>query len=204
MKDTCSYTKTIALLCTLSVAFLLGSVLINDILLPFAAAFLSALLIFDKTRFKMLSLALVAVGAVVFSFINVFYLVFVLSALLCSFVLWLGYAKGANKAELSVYLTILYALCTAAVLYLIGAKEIGSYAFSGLTFKTNALEIENLNINLNENAFSGAYIRKIQIPEGADLSSAVWAQGLINSWGAITYLTGPKTPLIWPDESEVS
>ena len=78
----------------------------------------------------MLSLALVAVCAVVFSFINVFYLVFVLSGLLCSLVLWLGYAKGANKAELSVYLTILYALCTAAVLYLIGAKEIGSYAFA--------------------------------------------------------------------------
>ena len=82
-------------------------------------------------------------------------------------------------------------------------EQIDSYAFSGLTFKTDELIMENSNIKLNDFAFDGAYIPKIRIPANADLSSPVWAQGLINSWGATTRVGGPKTPLVWPDGSEV-
>ena len=84
--------------------------------------------------------------------------------------------------------------------------QIDSYAFANLTFDTDILEIRSMNFNgqgISDNAFSTAYIQKIQIPREADTSVAPWASGVSNSWGATINIGGGKTPLVRPDGSEV-
>ncbi len=130
LKENRSYTKTLVLFGILFFALTLGSVLISDILLPVSASMLTLFLLFDKTKIKWLSLSLVAVLLVLVAVISLSSTIFVLIAFICAFVLFYGYYKGLNKAEISIYLSLLYIICTVACLYFIGAKEIGSFHFS--------------------------------------------------------------------------
>ena len=162
LKENCSYIKTLVLLSILFLSFSFGSVFISDILLPVSAAVLSLLFLFDKTKVKWLSISVFAVVLLLVSLLNLASAVFVLTSFLCAVILFFGYCKGLNKGELSLYLTFLYALCTAVGLYFIGAKEIGSFDFSAvLQYYTDLFDsfvnafLEQLELSLQNAAQYG-------------------------------------------------
>lgn len=139
LRENRSYTKTLVSFGVLFFAFILGSVFISDILLPVSAAMLSAFLLFDRTKMKWLSMALSAFVLLCVCLISISNAIFLLTSLLCALILTFGYCKGLNKAELSVYLTVLYALCTVTGLYLIGAGELGTFDFGAVIEYYNTL-----------------------------------------------------------------
>ena len=139
LQENRSYTKTLVLFGALFAVFMFGCVLISDILLPVSAAMLSVFMLFDKSRGKWLSIAILSLLLVCVCLINFSNAIFLLTALLCAIILNIGYCKGLNKAELSVYCTILYALCTVAGLYFIAARELGTFNFGAVIEYYNTL-----------------------------------------------------------------
>ena len=127
LKENQSYKKTLCLFGIMFVLFTLGSLYVSDILMTLGSAAFAVFILFDKTSYKWLSLSLFAAVLVGVCFLSLSSSVFVITSFLCALVLAVGYIKGLNKAEISLYLTVLYAFCTACGLYLIGAKEIGSF-----------------------------------------------------------------------------
>ena len=130
LKENRSYTKTLLVFGILYFVFSAGSVLLSDILLPVSASIISLFFLFDKSKVKWQSLVLGVFVLVLISLLSLASGVIALTSILCGLILFFGYCKGLNKAELSLYLTVLYALCTSVGLFFIGAKEVGSFVFA--------------------------------------------------------------------------
>ena len=109
------------------VASALLSVIVSDIFLPICAALFAAFMLFDQTKKKWLSLAILASVFVAFAFFDLAFLLFAAIICACAFVLFFGYKKGLNKAELSLYLSVLFIICILGALYLLGAGQILDY-----------------------------------------------------------------------------
>ena len=80
----------------------------------------------------MISLLLLFSLFIAFPFFDLSFLLFAVVIAACAFVLFLGYKKGMNKAEISLYLTALFMICILGALYLTGAKAISDYSISAV------------------------------------------------------------------------
>lgn len=132
LKKSESYIKTIVILGIVSVFAGLLSVIVSDIFLPIAAALFACTLLFDQSKKKWISLVFILSLFVIFPFLDLSFLLFALIILAASFVLFFGYKKGLNKAEISLYLSALFIICMVGALYLTGAKEISNYSASAV------------------------------------------------------------------------
>ena len=108
----------------LSVFAGLISVIASDIFLPVAAALFSSFILFDRSKAKWISLVLLLTLFIAFPFFDLSFLLFSAIIGACSFVLFFGYKKGMSKAEISLYLTVLFVICMLGSLYFAGVKQI--------------------------------------------------------------------------------
>ena len=127
LKNNHSFVKTMIILGAVSIFTALLSVIVSDIFLPISAAFFACFMLFDRSTKKWISIAVIAALLVACLILDLSFLLFVVTLGACALVLFFGYKKGLNKAELSLYLSILFIICTIGVLYLSGANQISDY-----------------------------------------------------------------------------
>lgn len=133
VKNKNSYTKTISLLVLLTALSLFGCTQLGYLFLPFASAFYAALLLYDKTPKKILSIILPTLFfAVNFLFEGVYSLEAVSYAAV-GIIIYFAVTKGMSKGETAFYLTTALTFLIAASAIFLAFKATGRVEAAAVT-----------------------------------------------------------------------
>ena len=133
VKNENSYSKTIALLALLTSVTVLACTQLGYILMPFAAAFYAALLIYDKTPGKILSIFLPLIFFVVNLLFSGLYSLDAVAYAIVGVIIYFAVTKKITRGETAVYLTsvIVFSMILSAIF--IAFKEAGRVDVSAIT-----------------------------------------------------------------------
>lgn len=128
LKDTHTYKKTMLILSVLTFFSGLIYSVIGEISLPFSAAFLAALFLYEKPQGRILSYIIPAVTVLLNVLIDGLYGLLSVEYVIIALVMVLVYRFGGTKAECAIYLTVIVGVFVLLSLYLGAGRATGSFS----------------------------------------------------------------------------
>ncbi len=132
LKDTCSYSRVIAVFSVLTFLFGIGVSIVGELLLPLASAFLATLFLFENPKKRFMSyvcpISSIVCSVLIKGLVALISIEYVILALIIAFC----YKKSLSKAEASIYITFTVAVFVFISLYLSAAVAIESFSFTAV------------------------------------------------------------------------
>ncbi len=133
LKNGVNYKLILAVLSVMTFIFGTASILFDSILLPIAAAFFAALLLYENNKKRILSFLIPALTVLACAFISLLDTVFILPVLLAGILIALYFAKGRSKSECVFILVFIYSVSIFLLFVLIPIKSTGAYGLEAIT-----------------------------------------------------------------------
>ncbi len=141
VKNSNSYLKTVALLTVLTALSVFGCAQFGYIFLPFASAFYAALLIYDKTPKKILSLALPILFFVINLLFRGLYSLEAVAYAVVGAIIYLAATKRLSKGETALFLTAVLVLLIMVSAIFVAFQSTGRVEAAAITdFYTSLYE----------------------------------------------------------------